>query len=363
MTITCLPIDVSAGSPAYTAQNTRQAFSGLVAGGTARPIGAQSGLVAGHAPTITASSTTWSVGIGAYIVDPAFTTTQSPYFVANDAAVTGSMTAAHATLNRYDILYLQVNDTAIDSSGSRNATINYLAGTAASTPLIPTLPARSIMLAYILVPFSGGGSPVVTLYQRYAVASGGVLPVIAQADRDSIILAPYEGYTIYRQDTNSLECWNGSAWDQVSPLTGALYGEVDGPNTPTTMVTNGVVYVPGGTCSVTVTLATTRRLRIVTKTLVTQNTTATGRYQLTAAYNSGSSVVVGSVVRLGTSPYPNESFVSTVNGSLIPMVDEHSVLLTAGTYTFYPAVSRVSGGTGSDSCSFGYTAVYDAGAV
>jgi len=147
----------------------------------------------------------------------------------------------------------------------------------------------------------------------------------------------------------------------VSPLVGQGYlGETDGPSAPTTMTTNGVVYVPGSS-SLTVTLTSQRRLRVVTKTCVTQNTATPGRYVLTSAYNTGSSVNTATVVRLGNSS--TQLLGLTANPSLAPLIDDHSVLLTTGTYTFYPAVSRSSGGTGSDNCNLGYTAVYDVGAV
>lgn len=215
MTITCLPIDASGGTPAYTAQQTRNGFAGLWANGTARPLGSQSGF-AGGPPTITATSTTWSVPAATYVVDAAFTTTQSPYFIANDATVTGAVTAANASNPRVDILYLQVNDTAIDSSGSRNATISYLAGTAAPSPVAPTLPARSLLLATINVPTSGGGSPAVTINPQFAVATGGLLPIATTAARSALITNPYDGFPIYRTDTNRIEIYNGTTWDTYS---------------------------------------------------------------------------------------------------------------------------------------------------
>jgi hypothetical protein len=216
VTIVCLPIDASAGSPSYTAQQTRQAFSALSANGTARPLGAQSGIAAGAIPVMTASSTTWSVGAGSFIIDAAFTTTQAPYLVSNDAAVTGSVTAANASYGRYDILYVQISDTAIDGSGSRNAQILYLAGTAASSPVAPATPARSLLLATIFVPVSGGGAPTLSLNPVFTVANGGLLPVANSTNRGTLITNPYDGMPIYRQDTNRIEIYNGSSWDTFS---------------------------------------------------------------------------------------------------------------------------------------------------
>jgi hypothetical protein len=197
MTITAFPIDVSGGAPLYTAQQTRQALGGLLYGGTARPLGGQSGVMHGHAPTITATSTTWSVGAGAFVVDPAFTVTQAPYYVANDATITGSVTAANATLTRIDALDLRVDDTAVDSSGNRQAIIVYTAGTAASTPVAPTLAARSLRLATLNIPIAGGGSPTVVPTTQFAVAAGGILPVANGATRAALVTNGAPGMFFY----------------------------------------------------------------------------------------------------------------------------------------------------------------------
>lgn len=213
MTITCLPIDASAGAPAYTAQNTRQAFSSLLFNGTARPLGSQSGAVPGRVPTVTASSTLWSVGAGAFVVDPAFTVTQGPYLVSIDAAVTGSMTAANASLARIDALDLQISDTAIDSSGARQASIVPVTGAPAASPVAPAYSARSVRIAVINVPASGGGSPTVTMFPQYAVASGAILPINSAATRDAVITNPSAGMAVYRLDTGNVELYEfGNGW-------------------------------------------------------------------------------------------------------------------------------------------------------
>lgn len=212
MTIVCQPIDVSAGAPTYTAQQSRQAWSAHLLNGTSRPLGAVSGRRPGLGLSVTATSSTWTVQPGAAVIDPGFTTAQAPYEMSSDAVVTGPVTAANASNPRIDIVYVQVNDTVIDGSGLRNAQILYLAGTAAASPVAPTLPARSLLLATINVPTLGGGSPTTSAYPNWSVSAGGVLPVSNGTFRDAILTNPYDGQVVYDQTLNAVEVYDGGAW-------------------------------------------------------------------------------------------------------------------------------------------------------
>lgn len=194
MTIICQPIDASGGVPAYTAQASRQAFSSLMGNGTNRPLGAISGIRPGQGGETSISGATITVQPFSAIIDPAFSASQAPYQVASNAAEARVITAAHATLARIDILYIQVSDTAIDSSGGRAAALLYLAGTPAGSPVKPALPARSVEYAVINVPASGGGSATFSRTIGYAVASGGILPVASSAGYPT---TPYIGQVVH----------------------------------------------------------------------------------------------------------------------------------------------------------------------
>lgn len=215
MTNTALPIDASSGSPAYTSQQFRQAMSGLVANGTTRPVGGRSGYGPGHQPTVlTATTTLATIGPFSAIVDPAFTTTQGAYFISADANNTASITAAPSSPNtRIDLLYAQVNDTAIDSSGSRNFTVGIQTGTSGNPGLTPSLPARSFLLATINVP-SSPGTPTITVNNTFSGAAGGLIPVPTAAGllAATAITNPYDGMPAYAQDTNNPYIYDGSAW-------------------------------------------------------------------------------------------------------------------------------------------------------
>lgn len=216
MTITIQPIDASAGSPAYTAQQERQALSALLGGGSPRALGAVSGFRVGTQPSVVSvTSTTWTVNPCSAIIDPVASTTQGAYRWSTDVAVTGAVTAANATNPRKDILYIQVNDaSAGDGSGARNANILYLAGTPAASPVPPALPARSFLVATISVPTAGGGSPTIAFNATYSVAAGAILPVSSQAVRDA--LTPYDGLAVWRTDLDQVQIYSGSAWLSVT---------------------------------------------------------------------------------------------------------------------------------------------------
>lgn len=126
----------------------------------------------------------------------------------------GSVAAAHATLPRIDLVYLRVWDTDVDASGLRKADVVYLAGTANASPVAPTPGGTEIYipLATISVPFSGGGSPTVSLTVRpVTVAPGGICP-------DAVTPGYYVGQ--YRDNGTYLERYNGSSWAPAGPQGG-----------------------------------------------------------------------------------------------------------------------------------------------
>jgi len=200
MTITFLAPD----GVAITAQQERQAKAAMYAPGRGRRLGGRSGFRVDTPDTVlTATSTTWTLGPCAAMIDPEATTHQGFYGWANDANVTGTVTAAHDTNPRKDIVYIQVNDSGVDSSGEKTANVKYLAGTPAVTPSAPALPARSFLVGTITVPQVGGGSPTVEINKTKFVAAGGLLPTFSVTDRGNIS-TPYVGQEIQRMDLTQL---------------------------------------------------------------------------------------------------------------------------------------------------------------
>jgi hypothetical protein len=166
MAITVWPVNAVNGSPQYAGRALRQTtvspFSPM--GVATRPLGALSGVRVGTpSTTVSATSTTWTCAPHAGVLDLEAAAEAGAYSYSVDASVSGSVNAADSTNARIDIVYAQLSDPAeSDGSTTPGVAIRYLAGTASGTPAAPATPARSLVLAQISVPKSGGGSPSVT---------------------------------------------------------------------------------------------------------------------------------------------------------------------------------------------------------
>ena len=222
MAVVVQPIDASSGSPAYTAQQSRQAFSAHLGGArSGRPLGAYSGVRPGTPTTTVAlsgtGSTTWTVGAHAGVLDTQSPAAAGPYEYAADGTDTGTITADGSN-PRIDVVWVTVNDTVQDGSGLRNGTIGYTVGVASGTPAVPTvgqgtpaLPARAMVLAQVNVPKATTGSPTVTWVAPYCVAAGGSRPWPTAA----ALLAStgnYDGELAWAQDTDLQYAWVNGTW-------------------------------------------------------------------------------------------------------------------------------------------------------
>lgn len=165
MSVVCYPIDAVSNAPSFTGEMVRQALAALMGSApSGRPLGANTGVRPGTpTSTVSVSSGTWTCTPHAGILDVETSATAGAYLYAVGTNQTGTVTAADATNPRIDIVYIQVSDPAEgDGSTTPQAQVLYLAGTPAATPSAPATPGRSMVLAQINVPKSGGGSPSVT---------------------------------------------------------------------------------------------------------------------------------------------------------------------------------------------------------
>jgi len=161
---------------------------------------------------------TITVTPGTCLVHGVTASTQGAYWWALDTAWNASLTAAHATLNRKDLVYVRVRDSDVDTSGAKDASPVYLAGTANSVPVAPSPSAGTsyLPLAVITVPSAGSGQqPSVDMSVRpYTVAAGGILPV-ANATELGAVAGVYPGMTAYQIDTGVTVRSNGTTWRDV----------------------------------------------------------------------------------------------------------------------------------------------------
>lgn len=210
-----MPVDVWAiDTLSLSGRETRLIESNTVmADGTV--LGSRSGVRPGDPGlTVSLSGSTINVSPGAATI---FYAAQGVYKVAIGSTTSpGTLTAAHATLSRIDLVYLRVWDNAVDAAGLNQADIVYLAGTPAASPVAPTPAGTQIYLPLgtITVPPSGGGSATVSSAVRpYTVAPGGILP------SSTAPATPYVGQ-FYDNGTDLLR-WNGTSWDTYYKVPGA----------------------------------------------------------------------------------------------------------------------------------------------
>ena len=86
-------------------------------------------------------------------------TTQAMYNTLNDGSITLTVTTANATNPRIDAVYIGVQD-AFYSGSTNTAVAGIVAGTPSSSPVAPSIPANSLLLAYIAV--GAGVTSIVT---------------------------------------------------------------------------------------------------------------------------------------------------------------------------------------------------------
>lgn len=199
----------------FSGLEARNADSAFVQG-NGSALGAVSGVRPGDPGlTVTLSGTTINCSAGvATVAYPG----QGVYRVAFPASVSpGSYTAAHATLNRIDLVYLRVWDNSVDASGLAKADIVYLAGTPSSTPTAPTPSGTQIYMPLatitVLSVANGGTASVSTSVRPITVAPGGIWPSATAPS------SPYTGQA-YHNGTDLL-LWNGSSWDTYFKVPGA----------------------------------------------------------------------------------------------------------------------------------------------
>lgn len=193
--------------PSYAAVDLRRINAINLHPGSADRLGAREGVRPHSSDPVTVASTTYTVAEGVAVVYPAQTTTSGPYPVTYDAT-SASLDPADGTNPRLDGIDLQVQDDDEDGSGQRRVQIVYVPGTPASSPAAPAVTANSLRLATILVPAGGTPAPSVDSLAQYALGAATV-PVRDTSERPS---SPYHGMKVYRQDTDTEEVWDGSAW-------------------------------------------------------------------------------------------------------------------------------------------------------
>jgi hypothetical protein len=142
---------------------------------------------------------------------------QGVYSVMNDGDTTLSIAAAHATLNRIDLVCFKVEDQAY--SGSVNASsLVVVTGTPAGSPSAPSPPANSITLASVSIVALDTSitNAEITDLRWYMAGLGGLLSVKDQAERDT--LTAYESLITYNRALDRIDVYDGASFRQYFPV-------------------------------------------------------------------------------------------------------------------------------------------------
>lgn len=241
-------VSVDAAEAVNTGKQLRQALGGLFYKGRAASpdtgrFGARPGIIPNNSTNeLSISGFTVTVNDTNCTLNPvAGGTTGGPYLCAIPGTAL-TVTAAHATLPRKDIVIARMRDTQEDSTGFILADAYILDGTAAGVPVAPNAPSGECYWATIDVPAQGGGNPTLTYDPEYTVAAGGILPVATTAKLPAAWRR--EGVYADQADTDALMRFSGSAWQAVATKTNNDYVQlltggaaVTGPTTYTPVVT------------------------------------------------------------------------------------------------------------------------------
>ncbi len=164
--------------------------------------------VIGDSFKVSGSGASVSVAKGVAVVKGTEAAAQHGYVVGNDAAVTLSSIPTAATF-RYDLVTVQVRD-AQYSGANNDSPVARTQGTASSTPVDPTPPADSIVLARLRV--NNTGVYQVDDLRTHATAQGGQV-VCTSTTRPTWALV---GQRIYETDTGNHLVYYGvtTGWRQ-----------------------------------------------------------------------------------------------------------------------------------------------------
>lgn len=130
--------------------------------------------------------------------------------------------------SRRDVIVARINDVA----GQREVKYEIREGQASGSPSKPTLLPLSCEIAEIKVPASGPLEVIASTIRT--VASGGVLPVATDLEREALP-APHSGLTVFNEQTGRLETRRGDGWVAAGEVPWASFtpGWLAGSNTPT----------------------------------------------------------------------------------------------------------------------------------
>lgn len=296
------PFALQNAGATHTASNDRMMLSGLMSGQrSAGSLTSRGGVVshAGGVFNVTQTGTasmTLNVNSGIAYVPGSEAGTQGLYCCTNDASDTVIIATAHGTLPRVDSVIVRVYDSAY--SGALNQwQIEALTGTAAASPVAPTLPNNSIRLYNVSV-----GAAVTSIsnanladVREYVAAVGGIIVVKNQAERDALIAT--NGQAVIRLDSGVLEVRLSGVWHPRSQRAIVTSNQISTP--PLNVLGTFVDFLSGSWAPITFNAPPSGSVRVTIGAAISNTNTATST--IWAAYRMSGAITVGADETLGLS--------------------------------------------------------------
>jgi hypothetical protein len=257
---------------------------------------------------------------------------QGVYSVLNDGDVTLSIAAAHATLNRIDLVCFKVEDSAY-SGGANTSSLVVVSGTPASSPAAPSAPANSITLAQVLIVANDTSITTgeITDTRIYMSALGGLVSI--KDSTELATLTAFESMMVYQRDLDKIKVHNGSAWVTLETA-GSIIARARRTTTSTTTTTEvGVLRLDD------IPIKANRTYHIITSSLQVTSSGATDGLSANMRYTTDGSTPTTSSTILNYSRDGQDNSTTgmsqVVSVSYTPTVDETLSLLLS--------IQRVSG--------------------
>jgi len=133
---------------------------------------------------------------------------QSGYVVCATSTTNVTITAAHASLPRIDIIVANIRDSAY-SGANNDWQLQAIAGTPAGSPTVPTAPANSIVLAQVAVAAAATTITNANITDVRPYSAYGVTVCRSTADYPNPAV---EGMVVYDMALNGLATYDGTTW-------------------------------------------------------------------------------------------------------------------------------------------------------
>lgn len=215
MAVTTPPIALQNAGATHTAEMLRNSLSGILVGARANtsmvPRGGVHPAIGGVMNVTQQASPAMGITVATGMCYVAGTegTSQGAYACMNPTATDVTVTAAHASLPRIDIVVARVYDT-IFSGALNQFSLEVIAGTPNASPSAPATPNNSLVLAQIAVGAAVTSIVNANITDKRPYIGQGIIPVATFADLPSVGL--FDGMQAYVRAEDIIYSYNGSAW-------------------------------------------------------------------------------------------------------------------------------------------------------